>query len=595
MRQKLWLLLILALAAFLRLQNINWDGGHYLHPDERFLAMVASAMHLPTSLAQYLDPASSPFNPANIGYKFYVYGLLPVSVAKLTAIFMQADTYGHFSSIARVLSGLADLLVVVVVYKILELFEKRYRWNGAIKYYGAFLYAISVLPIQLSHFFTVDTFLNFFMVTSFYFSLKYALLDPASRVENRAKGQPKSHIGVLILSAIFLGLAIASKITAFLILPLNLYFLFFTILSRSYQGGRLIEVIKRLTIYILIAYATVRLADPYLFQSANLLDPTPSHLFVTNIAQLKALSDPNGWFPPGIQWISKTPVLFSLENLMLWGLGPVQFLLVLVGVGWILKQQTVISKPLKVKYSEILVILGWVIGYFIYQGAQFAQTMRYFLPLYPFFALFGAFGLEKILNFQFSILNSQFKRILFNMTFFMILLLWPLAFTSIYFRPHSRVAASQWIYQNIDETSLILSEHWDDALPLSLSGETKRYVIKELPVFGQDTAQKWSEMEALFEGGDYYILSSNRVWGSIMAVPQKYPIQAKFYEDLFAGRTRWHKVAEFTSYPSLGIGNWLAPRSLGEVGELDIPDDSSDESFTVYDHPKVMIFKKAIR
>ena len=34
------LLIVFAIALFLRLIGLDWDAGHYLHPDERFLAMV---------------------------------------------------------------------------------------------------------------------------------------------------------------------------------------------------------------------------------------------------------------------------------------------------------------------------------------------------------------------------------------------------------------------------------------------------------------------------------------------------------------------------------------------------------------------------
>ena len=56
----------------------------------------------------------------------------------------------------------------------------------------------------------------------------------------------------------------------------------------------------------------------------------------------------------------------------------------------------------------------------------------------------------------------------------------------------------------------------------------------------------------------------------------------KFYADLFSNKLNYKKVAEFVSYPKLEIGNW----------KLEIRDDVADESFTVYDHPKVLIFKK---
>ena len=38
------LFLVLILAFVLRIYGLNWDQGNHLHPDERFLTMVASAM-----------------------------------------------------------------------------------------------------------------------------------------------------------------------------------------------------------------------------------------------------------------------------------------------------------------------------------------------------------------------------------------------------------------------------------------------------------------------------------------------------------------------------------------------------------------------
>jgi len=83
---------------------------------------------------------------------------------------------------------------------------------------------------------------------------------------------------------------------------------------------------------------------------------------------------------------------------------------------------------------------------------------------------------------------------------------------------------------------------------------------------------------------DYYILSSNRAWGSVMRVPEKYPQMSKFYQDLLANQTDYQLIAEFNSYPSLEY--------LGI--DISFNDTWAEEAFSVYDHPQVLIFQKNI-
>ena len=77
---------------------------------------------------------------------------------------------------------------------------------------------------------------------------------------------------------------------------------------------------------------------------------------------------------------------------------------------------------------------------------------------------------------------------------------------------------------------------------------------------------------------DYINVTSNRLYGSIPRIPQRYPMTTEYYRRLFAGDLGFKLVATFTSYPTLGP--WV------------IVDDRAEEAFTVYDHPKVLIFKK---
>lgn len=567
MKKKNILLVILALAVVLRFHGLTWDDGAHLHPDERFLSMVANASKVTSSFRAYMDPERSTLNPANVGFTFYVYGVFPLTFTKLLAVHSYNDTYAKITELGRALSALLDVLTMILVYKLAQCLQRKYSWDPDMPLWAAFFYAIAVLPIQLSHFFTVDIFLHFFMFASVYYLYRYSQDRKIYRV---------------IVGALLFGLALSSKLTAVFVLPLILYFIVITrfppeewgkIASYTYwkqKGIVMFDVFFDALLFVFLAGLTVRIFNPYMFRSGDILDFQLSKLFVSNIQQLKALTGPDTWFPPSIQWLSKKPVAFSLTNIAFFGLGIPYFLFLVTGLVSVL----IPFRATRQFRNHIMVVFAvWTIGFFLYQSTAFVKVMRYFIFLYPFFAIFAAIGLlavtRKLKSFGIAALV-------------VVLLIWPVAFSSLYNKPHTRIAASQWIGKNVPHGSVILSEYWDDALPISLPQvKLTDYSSAYVYPFDKDTSEKWKQMSDKLTHADYLVLSSNRGWGSIMAVPDRYPRQSAFYRDLLAGKLLYRKVAEFTSYPSLEY-----------IGiPVSFPDDWADESFTVYDHPKVMIFK----
>src|SRR3569832_1432964 len=81
----LLLIVVLLAAAGLRFIGINWDQNQHLHPDERFMTMVESAMTPVKSLSEYFNTERSTLNPHNVGYSFYVYGDLPIIIVRYVA------------------------------------------------------------------------------------------------------------------------------------------------------------------------------------------------------------------------------------------------------------------------------------------------------------------------------------------------------------------------------------------------------------------------------------------------------------------------------------------------------------------------------
>lgn len=255
----------------------------------------------------------------------------------------------------------------------------------------------------------------------------------------------------------------------------------------------------------------------------------------------------------------------------------------------------------------LLLITLWIVLLFIYQGSQFVKALRYFYPAYPFLALLSAYFLAQC-YYRLRKYKPKISQ-LFVLCCLLFVLAYPVSFLSVYSHPHTRVAASEWIYQNISSGSIRSAEVWDDGLPLSLPTPgfiNEKYPAIEFPLYYPDNAEKWQEMAHRLQKVDYIILSSNRLYGSIMTVPQKYPVTNRYYQMLFDGSLGFEKIAEFTSRPNIPIPFFkicltplfarygyisLKSQECNQSG-ISFVDDYADETFTVYDHPKVIIFKK---
>jgi hypothetical protein len=150
------------------------------------------------------------------------------------------------------------------------------------------------------------------------------------------------------------------------------------------------------------------------------------------------------------------------------------------------------------------------------------------------------------------------------------------------------VAATDWIRKNIPSGSTVAIEHWDDRLPLKGS---EKYIFLEMAMYEPDSSEaKWEKINKNLETADYIFLSSNRLYTPLKRLEDCskykvcYPKTADYYRSLFQGSLGFEKIADFTSYPGLTIGDW----------QFSINDQKADESFTVYDHPRVIIFRKII-
>src|SRR5215210_7070450 len=111
------LVAVVLAGGWLRLDGSNWDDGGHLHPDERYLSIVADNVDWPDSVGGYFDVERSPLSPYNTEPgRSYVYGTLPLFATMAAGAAVGRDEYGNLHLVGRRLAALVDTASIVLVF-----------------------------------------------------------------------------------------------------------------------------------------------------------------------------------------------------------------------------------------------------------------------------------------------------------------------------------------------------------------------------------------------------------------------------------------------------------------------------------------------
>lgn len=504
----LLLVWVLLAGAYFRAVGLNWGEYQYLHPDERFLVWVGSDItpvkcldpaygiyDCPPdkkawmSLSEYFDTVNSTMNPNNRGHGFYVYGTLPMFLTRfLVELVYGRSGFNEMTDMGRLLSALADLLTVALVYVIAaRLYDRRVALLST-----AFVSA-AVLMIQQAHFFTMDTFVNFFIYLAIYFAVRVALLDwrsperPTQPLEEghivelqegsetashslvTSQGEPGAvrYLNVAFAFArhplfllslgfgVALGSAVASKLNAApvaLLLPAAFALQLLKSPMKDFER-RLWQVAGYLILAALVSIFIFRIAQPYAFSGPGFFGVKLNQAWEAQIREQRTQASGDVDFPPAMQW-ARRPIWFSGQNLVLWGLGLPLGMLAWAGVVWAGWRMLADKTSDRREIQRHALLWGWTVLYFIWQSFQSNPTMRYQLPIYPSLAIFAGWSVIAMYDRSkeargtarrvYAILAIVVGVAVLSGTY-----AWAYAFTRIYVRPITRIEASRWIYQNI--------------------------------------------------------------------------------------------------------------------------------------------------
>lgn len=573
---------LLGLAA--RFYGLDWDAmlpryqwlsslygagaaqGTNFHPDERQIMYQVIKLSWPTSWAQFFDQAHSPLNP-----HFFAYGTFPLyllaSVGNLLAhISPVLADFAHLTLVGRTLNALLDtgtILLTAWLALLLTPDSTPGRWRAwSVALLAAACVAFTPFEVQQTHFFTVDVMLLFFVTLTILACVKLIRTDAPVRWS--------------LIVGLGYGLALATKTSA---APLALPLLI-ALGLRWYHRRDFWELIIPLIYAGCTTVLVFIVAMPY-----ALLDFSEFSQQVTYQGDLaRGLID----LPYVRQFAGTTPVIYELQNLLLWGLGLTLGVAALAGLIW------VCWRLWRHEMASWLVPVSWVLVYGAINCTFFTKYMRYLLPIYPFLVLMGACMLISLVTLNtanWSSVNARLVKIGSSALIALVLvgtLFQCLALDNIYSQPNTRVQASNWIFSHLKPGTVLTYEQWDDALPFAIPGHDASiypqasYVDAQgsaqqgLDLYGDDTVAKAHMIATMLMQVGAITMATDRLDKSIPRLPDRYPLTIHYYQLLFSGQLGFHLGAQFVARPSF----------LG----ITLDDSGADESYSVFDHPDARIF-----
>lgn len=155
---------------------------------------------------------------------------------------------------------------------------------------------------------------------------------------------------------------------------------------------------------------------------------------------------------------------------------------------------------------------------------------------------------------------------------------------------------------NLAGTAVANESSWDDGLPLRIDGYDGFGGIYQgdlnFELYWDEDANKVQRFMNILDHTEYIFITSSRQWGSLPRLPERFPLVVAYYRALIGcpqdqsiescfidaqvGKVQseygFELVQVFENAPRLG--SWV------------INDQGAEEAYTVYDHPKVLIFRK---
>jgi hypothetical protein len=412
--------------------------------------------------------------------------------------------------------------------------------------------------------------------------------------------------------ALFSGLALATKVSSMLMVIFPLVILVWFLLVNS--GGRLIYRLFR-GLIIITSFFVLTTIVAIVFSPHNLLS-IEEFLGTLNYEAAVAMGKIKVFYTG--QFDCTIPVLFQLFKILPFTLGWPTYLLSIAGffgLSW--------------KDSAINLLRIAFVVFFLPTVVLYAKWTRFIAPIFPILTIFSVIFIYKVHYHIFQSVDRAFKRkrselslrrkerwhLLINTIVIILTVVSAIpgiAYLSIYRNPDVRFIASKWIYDNIQNGSYLLSETANVVdIPLEVPDrqqtpanyQTIAYNFYELdinPAVQDELNNQLSLANNILVPSRRIFYNHTCIYGNDTEIvrginqigysadrcgslSRRYPQLNQYYRNLFSGNSGFRKVVEISSYPRIE----LFGRKIFEL-----PDEDAEETWTVFDHPVVRVFKK---
>ena len=518
------------------------------HPDEETL--IRASLELDSPLAPPLT----------------AYGMLPLYLLK-GALAASATLFGFELTLAADEERRAVFLTARVLSAALSTLSLLVLWRLARRLDGAATAAVSVwclaaapAAIQQAHFYTVDGL--FTLMSLLVFHALWKSLESGTRPWYAATGLLLGALGAVR----FIGLLMALVLVAG------------RLLQKPHAGAarmrRLLEPELLLAggaaALSLLALQPYLIANPAAVLAAGSTDDVGFSMAIASGELLRIWS---------LVDVHSVPYLHYWTDLMPQAVGwplALTFAVALAATVAALRLSGLVPLP-----AHGLVLL-WTALFFAVVGGLHTKHVRYLLPLLPFFAMMAGGMISRWVSG-----GSAAQRRLAAVAAALVIgytTAYALAFTRLYHREDSRIAAARWLAQQAPAGSRIGIESGG----FSLAGliDERRYAIKQLtmPVLFESRGYltcgaALSYLHERVRPLDYLAFTDVNRQRPFAAVPEMLPAAAGFYQRLARGELGFSTAARFANKPQLAV--------------MRFEPKEPEPSFVAFDHPTTLVFQSA--